>query len=92
MKLLLDECVDWRLLRDLSQYDVKPLSSSDGRRSRMALFSDLPLHSSTCSLQSTVTFPINRMPPTSGYQSSFFEDERLGFRIFVSSCPRFTMR
>ena len=23
MKLLLDECVDWRLLRDLGQYDVK---------------------------------------------------------------------
>jgi predicted nuclease of predicted toxin-antitoxin system len=23
MKILLDECVDWRLLRDLSQYDVK---------------------------------------------------------------------
>ena len=23
MRLLLDECVDWRLLRDLSQYDVK---------------------------------------------------------------------
>ena len=23
MRLLLDECVDWRLLRDLDQYDVK---------------------------------------------------------------------
>jgi Domain of unknown function (DUF5615) len=23
MRLLLDECVDWRLLRDLSQYDVR---------------------------------------------------------------------
>lgn len=23
MKILLDECVDWRLLRDLSAYDVK---------------------------------------------------------------------
>lgn len=23
MRILLDECVDWRLLRDLAQYDVK---------------------------------------------------------------------
>ena len=28
MKLLLDECVDWRLLRDLEEYDVKTVKQA----------------------------------------------------------------
>ena len=42
MRLLLDECVDWRLLRDLSQHDAKTLKQAgwetidDGALLRMA--------------------------------------------------------
>jgi len=90
MRILLDECVDWRLLRDLTAHEVQTVKQLGWEKIKNGALFRSQRSSSMPSSPSIRICAISRTRLGSISRSSFCRHELLACPIYARYCPLFT--